>query len=193
LTEYLVANKICVSIAHTAASPAQIRDVVKAGARLATHLGNGCANMLPRHPNFIWEQLATDELYASFIVDGHHLPPATVKAMMRAKTPARSILVTDAIAAAGCPPGRYRIGDAEVELSPTGRVAAPGASNLAGSALALDRAVGNTVKFTGLPLADVLPMASTIPSACVGIPLAGTVTADWDAAASTLKIILVDV
>ncbi len=191
LTEYLVANKICVSIAHTAASPAQIRDVVKAGATLATHLGNGCANMLPRHPNFIWEQLATDELYASFIVDGHHLPPATVKAMMRAKTPARSILVTDAIAAAGCPPGRYRIGDAEVELSPTGRVAAPGASNLAGSALTLDRAVANTVKFTGLPLSDVLPMATTIPAKCVGMQAVGKITADWDAETATLKILSV--
>lgn len=192
LTEYLVANKICVAIAHTAATPAQIRDVVKAGATLATHLGNGCANMLPRHPNFIWEQLATDELYASFIVDGHHLPPATVKAMMRAKTPPRSILVTDAIAAAGCPPGRYRIGDAEVELSPTGRVAAPGASNLAGSALTLDRAVANTVKFTGLPLSDVLPMATTIPAKCVGMQATGKVTADWDATAGTLKIISVN-
>lgn len=192
LTEYLVANKICVAIAHTAASPAQIRDAVKAGATLATHLGNGCANVLPRHPNFIWEQLAADELYASFIVDGHHLPPATVKAMMRAKTPARSILVTDAVTAAGCPPGRYRIGDAEVELSPTGRVAAVGASNLAGSALALDRAVANTVKFTGLPLADVLPMASTIPAGCVGMQVAGQITADWDAEAGTLKIISVN-
>jgi N-acetylglucosamine-6-phosphate deacetylase len=159
---------------------------------LATHLGNGCANVLPRHPNFIWEQLAADELYASFIVDGHHLPPATVKAMMRAKTPARSILVTDAVTAAGCPPGRYRIGDAEVELSPTGRVAAVGASNLAGSALALDRAVANTVKFTGLPLADVLPMASTIPAGCVGMQVAGQITADWDAEAGTLKIISVN-
>ena len=165
--------------------------MVKAGATLATHLGNGCANMLPRHPNFIWEQLATDELYASFIVDGHHLPPATVKAMMRAKTPARSILVTDAIAAAGCPPGRYRIGDAEVELSPTGRVAAPGASNLAGSALTLDRAVANTMKFTGLPLSDVLPMATTIPAKCVGMQAVGKITADWDAETATLKILSV--
>jgi len=192
LTEYLVANKICVAIAHTAATPAQIRDVVKAGATLATHLGNGCANLLPRHPNFIWEQLAADELYASFIVDGHHLPPATVKAMIRAKTPARSILATDAIAAAGCPPGRYRLGGAEVELSPTGRVAAPGASNLAGSALTMDRAVANTVAFTGLPLFNVLPMATTIPAVCVGMQPAGTITADWDHKTNNLKIISVN-
>lgn len=191
LIEYLVANNVRAAIGHTAATPAQVRDAVKAGATLATHLGNGCANLLPRHPNFIWEQLAADELYSSFIVDGHHLPPATVKAMVRAKTPSRSILVTDAIAAAGCAPGRYRLGDAEVELNAEGRVAAPGAGNLAGSALTMDRAIANTVKFTGLALGDVLPMATTIPAACVGMQAAGKIVADWDVAAVMLKIVSV--
>ena len=78
LIGYLVAQKICVAIGHTAATPAQIRAAVQAGATLSTHLGNGCAQLLPRHPNVIWEQLAADELTASFIVDGQHLPAATV-------------------------------------------------------------------------------------------------------------------
>ena len=46
------------------------------------------AQMLPRHPNVIWELLAADAVFASLIVDGHHLPPSTVKAMVRAKGPA---------------------------------------------------------------------------------------------------------
>ena len=192
LIGYLVAQKICVAIGHTAATPAQIRAAVQAGATLSTHLGNGCAQLLPRHPNVIWEQLAADELTASFIVDGQHLPAATVKAMVRAKTPARSILVTDAMAAAGCPPGRYRIGGAEVELSAAGRVAAPGASNLAGSALTLPVAVANAVRFTGLPLTEVLPLATTQPAALLGQRTAGRVTADWDAAAGALNILSVD-
>ena len=65
---------------------ALIQDGILAGATLSTHLGNGCAQMLPRHPNVIWEQLAADALTASLIIDGHHLPPSTVKAMVRAKT-----------------------------------------------------------------------------------------------------------
>ena len=145
--------------------------------------------MLPRHPNVIWEQLADDRLMASFIVDGHHLPPATVRSMIRAKTPARSILVTDAIAAAGMPPGRYTLGGQVVELSPAGRVAAPGAPNLAGSALRLDVAIGNTVRFTGLPLEDVVPMASTRPAEYLGLPTAGKVVAEWDPAACTLRVV----
>ena len=192
LTEYLAAQKIIVAIGHTAATPAQIRDAISAGATLATHLGNGCALQLPRHPNFIWEQLAADELTACFIVDDHHLPPATVKAMIRAKTPARSLLVTDAIAAAGCPPGRYQLGGAAVELSANGRVAAPGAGTLAGSSLTLPVAVANTASYTGLPLAEVLPLATTQPAALLGLQPAGNITADWNATAHTLTIVTVD-
>jgi len=186
--EHLVGGGVRVAIGHTGATPAQIADAVSAGATLSTHLGNGCAQVLPRHPNVIWEQLADDRLMASFIVDGHHLPPATVKSMVRAKTPGRSILVTDAIAAAGMPPGRYTLSGQEVELSPAGRVAAPGAPNLAGSALRLDIAIGKTVRFTGLALEDVVPMASTRPAAYVGVPTAGKVLAEWDPAAFMLRV-----
>ena len=111
LIEHLVASGVRAAIGHTAATPRQIGDAVAAGATLATHLGNGCSQMLPRHPNAIWELLAADAIVASLIVDGHHLPPATVKAMVRAKGPGRTILVTDAVAAAGCAPGTYAIGD----------------------------------------------------------------------------------
>src|SRR5262249_55020388 len=71
------------------------------GARLSTHLGNGIASMLPRHPNPIWDQLACDRLSASFIADGHHLDAYTLRAMVRAKGPAGTILVSDASPLAG--------------------------------------------------------------------------------------------
>jgi N-acetylglucosamine-6-phosphate deacetylase len=180
LIEQLVRDNIRVAIGHTAASPQHVRDAVAAGATMSTHLGNGCAQMLPRHPNFLWEQLSADELVAGLIVDGHHLPGATVKAMIRAKTPARTILVTDATTAAGRPPGDYMLGSLKVRLDDTGRVSVPGQPNLAGSALSLDRAIGNTVRFTGLPLAEVVSMATTAPARYLGIPTSGTVHARWD-------------
>jgi N-acetylglucosamine-6-phosphate deacetylase len=191
LIEYLRANGIHVAIGHTAAPAEIVRDAVKAGATLSTHLGNGCANMIPRHPNFIWEQLAADEMMASLIVDGHHLPPATVKTMIRAKTVRRTILVTDAIAAAGQPPGDYQLGGVKVHLDETGRVAVPGAPNLAGSALAMDRAVANTVRFAGVSLEDALAMASTHPAAYLGVKPAGTLHLEWDAAAFALRVVSV--
>ncbi len=188
LIEYLVAANIKVAIGHTAATPEQIRAAIRAGATLSTHLGNGCANLLPRHPNFLWEQLAADELFASLIVDGHHLPAATVKAMVRAKTLGKTILVTDAIAAAGCAPGLFELGGVTVELSADGHVAEPGKPWLAGSSLAMNNAVANTVRFTGLSIAEVLPLASTQPANYLGLAPRGTVIADWDEANYSLTV-----
>ena len=188
LIEHLAAAQVRVAIGHTAATPSQIADAIAAGATLATHLGNGCAELLPRHPNPIWELLAADAVCASVIVDGHHLPPATVKAMLRAKGAARTFLVTDAIAAAGCAPGRYTIGGVDCSLGADGRVALPGTPYLAGSSLTLDRAIANTVRFTGWPVTDVIPMASSGPARYLGTATRGTVRADWDAAAGSLQI-----
>ena len=188
LIEYLIANGVRVAIGHSEATPAVIRDAIRAGATMSTHLGNGCASMIPRHTNLIWEQLASDELLASFIVDGYHLPAALVKSAVRAKSPARTILVTDAIAAAGCPAGSYRIGEMEVEVAGDGRVSLRGTPYLAGSAVTMPEAVANTVRFTGLPIEEVLPMATTIPAEYMGIALVGTVSAEWDPERSILNV-----
>jgi N-acetylglucosamine-6-phosphate deacetylase len=188
LIEHLAASGVRVALGHTAAPPPQIADAIRAGASLATHLGNGCAHMLPRHPNAIWELLAADATLASFIVDGHHLPPATVRSMVRAKGAERSILITDATAAAASPPGRYRIGGIECDAAADGRVSLPGTLYLAGSALTLDRAIANAATFTGMAIEDIVPMASTIPARYLGMATSGTVIAEWDADAGALDI-----
>ncbi len=192
LVEYLRARGVRVGLGHTAASPEQIRDAVRAGATLSTHLGNGCANLIPRHPNFLWEQLAADELTASLVIDGHHLPPATAKSMIRAKTAGRVVLVTDAMAAAGQPPGEYELGSVTVRLDDTGRVAIPGASYLAGSALTMERAVANTVRDAGVSLDEALAMASTQPARYLGVEPSGSLDLEWDAEAFSLRVVRVN-
>jgi N-acetylglucosamine-6-phosphate deacetylase len=192
LIEYLVTRGVRVALGHTAASPDQLEAAIAAGATLATHLGNGCAQMLPRHPNGIWTLLAADRLTASFIVDGHHLPAATVKAMIRAKTGARSILVTDATAAAGSPPGTYWIGSVRGELDATGRVSLPGTPYLAGSALTMPEAIANTVRFTDLAVSDAAALASAVPARVMGIAASGRVLADWDGEKRRLTVVRVD-
>jgi N-acetylglucosamine-6-phosphate deacetylase len=192
LITHLVATGVRVAIGHTTASPQQIADAIRAGATLATHLGNGCAEMLPRHPNVIWELLAADEVYASLIVDGHHLPSSTVKAMVRAKGATRTILVSDAIACAGGTPGLYSIGGTACVLGEDGRVSLPGTPYLAGSSLTLDRAIAHAAACTGLPVQEVIPMASTIPAAYIGRATAGTVTAEWDPDRGDLRVLHVD-
>ncbi len=188
LTERLVAAGVRVAIGHTAAGPDQIRDAVRAGATMSTHLGNGCPPVLPRHPNLLLEQLAADELTAALIVDGHHLPPSVVKVMVRAKSLARTILVTDATAAAGQRPGRFQLAGMDVELSGAGRVTLAGTDRLAGSALTLDAAVASTVRFTGCTLAEVWPLASTQPAAALGLAPAGRVIGRFDPGTFRLHI-----
>ncbi len=99
-----------------------IQDAVSAGATLSTHLGNGAHASLPRHPNYIWEQLAQDRPGASFIVDGHHLPGIVSPRGSARQDWNVSILVTDAVAPAMCTPGPYMLGEVEVELKDDQRV-----------------------------------------------------------------------
>jgi N-acetylglucosamine-6-phosphate deacetylase len=170
LIEQLIRSGVVVAIGHTAASGPRLREAVAAGARLSTHLGNGAHALLPRHDNYIWEQLAADELWASVICDGHHLPPAVVRCFVRVKTPARLILTCDASSLAGLPPGRYREWDQEFEVVPEGKVVVPGTTYLAGSWAFTDRCVGNVMRFAGVGLPDALDMAGARPRALLGLP-----------------------
>jgi N-acetylglucosamine-6-phosphate deacetylase len=163
----LAEQGIVVSLGHTHANGAQIRAAAEAGARLSTHLGNGIAAELPRHPNPIWEQLAEDRLSACFIADGAHLSDETMRAMVRAKGIDRSVLVSDAVALAGSAPGPYSAdvgGDVIVGLDGTVRLR--GSNLLAGSGIVLKDAVAHTAAFTGL--GDALRMATAHPGAFVG-------------------------
>ncbi|MFJ5306798.1 N-acetylglucosamine-6-phosphate deacetylase [Streptomyces sp. NPDC088350] len=168
-TAELAGRGIHVAIGHTHAEPAQITAVASAGARLCTHLGNGAHAALPRHPNYIWTQLADDRLSAGFIADGHHLPSDTLTAMIRAKGLGRSLLVSDAVALAGMPPGRYStpVGGC-VDLSPEGRLAQTGTPFLAGAARGLADGVAHAVVSARLNLGEAVRLATKNPGRFVG-------------------------
>jgi N-acetylglucosamine-6-phosphate deacetylase len=162
--EALVREGVVVSIGHTRATPGEIANAVSAGATLSTHIGNGAHAMLPRHPNYIWEQLAEDRLAASFIVDGIHLPPSFLKVALRAKGLERALLVTDAVMPAGCAPGPYKLGEVDVELHSDGSVRLLGGTRLAGSALRMDRALENVMRMAGLNLREAITLATRNPA-----------------------------
>ena len=168
--EALAAAGVVISIGHTNATGAQIADAVSAGASMSTHLGNGAHQVLHRHPNYIWEQLAEDRLSASFIVDGIHLPASFLKTALRAKQLQRSVLVTDASSPAGAKPGRYSLGEQLVDLTADNRVVLAGQDRLAGSALRMDHGVQNLMKLAGLPLSDAVTMATTNPARVGAVP-----------------------
>src|SRR5262249_5737185 len=108
--------------------------------------------------------LAEDRLAASFIVDAIHLDNAFLKAALRAKGIERSLLVTDAVMPAMCPPGVYRLGEIEVELSESGRVQLRGGTRLAGSSLRMDAALSNVMSIAGLSLTEAVTMATVNPA-----------------------------
>ena len=168
--EAVTAEKVVVSIGHTNAEAKNIADAVSAGATMSTHLGNGAHGVMRRHPNYIWEQLAEDRLRASFIVDGIHLPGSFLKVALRAKGAERAVLVTDASSPAGCAPGRYRLGEQEVDLTPDNRVVLAGQERLAGSALRMDRGVENLMRLGELSLADAVRLATVNAARAGGVP-----------------------
>lgn len=165
----LVARGVHVSIGHTHASAEEIRKAVDAGARLSTHLGNGIPNMIPRHPNFIWAQLAEDRLTATMIADGHHLPADTIKAMIRAKGIGRSILVSDSVALGGMPAGVYNqpIGG-RVELHSDGRLSLAGTAYLAGAVLPLKDGIARAMTMAGISPGESIQMATVNPGRFAG-------------------------
>jgi N-acetylglucosamine-6-phosphate deacetylase len=162
--EALTREGVVASIGHMRATSDQIAAAVSAGATLSTHIGNGAHATLPRHPNYIWDQLAEDRLAASLIVDGIHLAPSFLKVALRAKGLERSILVTDAVMPAGCAPGPYKLGEVDVELHSDGSVRLAGGTRLAGSALRMDRALHNVMRTASLNLREAIPLVTRNPA-----------------------------
>jgi|SRR5579859_346735 len=187
----LVKSGVVVAIGHSLAKTDQIAAAVDAGARLSTHLGNGIPAMLPRHPNPLWDQLADERLYASLIFDGHHLPPNVMRVMLRAKGPAKTILVSDAVSLARLPAGIYEssIGG-PVELHADGRLSLAGTPYLAGSAISVKDAIQNAIELAGCTLEQAIHMATTSPTGLMGLDRSETNTIfKWDAGLRCLTVL----
>src|SRR5262249_25683121 len=125
--------------------------------------------LLPKHPNCLWDQLDKDGLSASFIVDGIHLDAAFLRVALRTKGVERTILVTDAASPAGAAPGRYRLGELDVDLTEDDRVVLAGTSKLAGSALRMDKAIANAVRIGRLSLRDAIQTATINPARLINL------------------------
>jgi N-acetylglucosamine-6-phosphate deacetylase len=110
--------------------------------------------------------LTDDQLNADIIVDGIHVAPEVVQIFLREKGLERSVLITDATAAAGMPDGTYQLGPIQVEVK-DGKCTKDG--NLAGSVLTMDRAVRNVTRFAGWTLQDAVRAATLNATRAVGL------------------------
>jgi hypothetical protein len=119
-----------------------------------------------RDPGLIGYLLAT-HLPVGFMGDGYHLAFETVRLLARIKAPDELVLVTDALAGLGMPPGRYQLAEGEYVSDETcGRLPD---GTLAGSLLQLNRAVGNLVERVGLAPSLAVQPATLNPVRVLGL------------------------
>jgi len=167
--EQLSAAGVLVSVGHSDATAAQVAAAAERGARMVTHLFNAQRPLGHREPGVVGQALTDERLTSGLIADLHHVAQAVCGLAFRA-APGRIALVTDAVAAAGMPPGEYLLGGELIKL-PAGDGAPPlrGDGTIAGSALRMDRAVANAVR-CGLSLPAAVAAATRIPADLIGRP-----------------------
>lgn len=157
----LSAAGVTVSIGHTDATAAQVEAAADAGATLVTHIFNAQRGLAHREPGVPGAALSDNRFRVGLIADLHHVAPEICTLIFRA-APGRVVLVTDAIAAAGMPPGSYVLAGIPVELGEDG-VPRNADGTIAGSALTLDQAVRNLIGL-GMPVPTVIDAASKVPA-----------------------------
>lgn len=134
--ERAVGLGMIISLGHTDAPKSTLDAAVKAGATGFTHLGNGCPRTLDRQDNILWRALNTPKLMKGLIPDGIHVTQDLFHVIHVASSYDEGVYyTTDAMAAAGAPPGQYRMGRLKLEVGEDRIVRLPGQSLFAGSAL----------------------------------------------------------
>jgi len=164
-----IARGIKVALAHHNGSAEIIKAAIDEGAVISTHLGNGCANMIHRHENPLWPQLADDRLMASIIVDGFHLRPEEVQVFFKVKGPNRLVATSDVTEFAGMPPGEYEVDGDKVIMTSDGMLKLPSQDVLYGASLPLRTGIGNLMRFTGCSLADAIHVMTRNPARLYGL------------------------
>ncbi len=178
---------VTVAVGHTDATADVTTAAIDAGATHATHLFNAMRPLHHREPGAAGALLDRAEVTCEVIADGVHLHDMAIRLAFRAAGPARLVLVSDAMAAAGMPDGHYRLGSMRVTVAggvarlpgdqadpgppgDPGRSGAPraGVGAIAGSTATLADVVRHALA-AGLPVPDVAAAASTTPARVLGI------------------------
>lgn len=152
---------VTVAIGHSAASWEEAQAALDAGARGFTHLFNAMPPLAGRDPGPVGAALAS-EAFAGIIADRHHVHPANLRLALRAKSAARLLLVTDAMASVGSDVTEFRVHGRTVRVA-AGRLTTEDGV-LAGAHLDMAGAVRNAVALMGASLADALRMATATPA-----------------------------
>lgn len=170
---------IVVSAGHSLASTMDARAAFAAGLTCGTHLFNAMPTLDHRAPGLTGALLTADGVWTGIIADGIHVHPDMVAAALRCKSAQRLVLVTDAMAALGMPPGQYRLGDFDVTVDDRSARLADG--TLAGSILTPSQAIRNLQSFTGCGWNDALRCVTLNPAELLGFENKGRLQPGADA------------
>jgi N-acetylglucosamine-6-phosphate deacetylase len=163
----LTERHIIVSAGHSLATLSEAEAGFEAGIRYGTHLFNAMPPLHHREPGLPGALLTDDRPMVGLVADGIHVHPRLIQLAWRSLGPARLNLVTDAMAALGMPPGRYQLGDFEVNVDADSARLADG--TLAGSILTPDAALRNLMTFTGCTPVEALLTMTRNPARLLGI------------------------
>ena len=173
---YLREKGVLAAIAHTDAIYEEVVEAVENGYSLSTHLYSGMSGVTRknafRYAGVIESSLLMDELDVEIIADGIHLPAPLLKLIYKVKGPYKTALITDAMRAAGMPPGESILGNKLTGLKVIVEddvAKLPDRSSFAGSVSTADRLVRNMVNMADVPLRDALLMMSTTPARIMGV------------------------
>jgi len=163
---HLKQKGIRVMLGHSAATYAQTLAAFDAGAAGLVHCYNGMTGLHHREPGMVGAGLTDPRAWLELIADGHHVHPGAMR-LCCCCAKDRTVLITDAMQAAGMPDGRYTLCGGNVEMQ--GGVVRTASGGLAGSTLALDAAVRNMVEHTGVAPEQAIHMASLHPARLLGM------------------------
>lgn len=171
LIRFLADRGVVVSAGHCDPSRDELSAAIDVGLSMFTHLGNGCSLQLDRHDNIIQRVLSlSSQLWCCFIADGVHVPPFALANYLKLAGIDRSIVVSDAMAAAGLGPGNYSLGSLEVEVDDQKRAMVPNSDGrLAGSVATLPWLSGVLRERVGLSIDEIETVMSRNPRVALGI------------------------
>ena len=167
--ELAVSRGIKISLGHTNASWEVLQQAIRAGATSFTHLANGCPRELDRHDNILWRVFETPDLMVGLIPDGIHVSPALFRIVERNLTWNWIYYVSDAMSAAGMPPGLYGLGKLELEVGQDQVVRQPGKPLFAGSALRPIDGIFRAAKMLDCSWQEVWDRFSKTPAKMMGL------------------------
>jgi N-acetylglucosamine-6-phosphate deacetylase len=168
---YMVSHGVLPAIAHTDAIYEEVIEAFNGGYTLATHFYSAMSGVTRRnafrYAGVIESAYLIDEMDVEIIADGIHLPAPLLKLVYKIKGPQKTALITDAMRAAGMPPGESILGSLKdgIKVIVEDNVAKmPDRNSFAGSVATFDRLVRNMVKLAEVPLIEAVRMATETPA-----------------------------